>query len=100
MANVVSTIAPTAALIAVDRPTNTIAPTITSTSSVEPTLSPIQATPTQAAPPPDALVNADTLTLRSGPGQQFASLRSYERNTALVLIGRNPDGAWLRVKGP
>jgi hypothetical protein len=100
VANVVGTIAPTAALIAVDRPTNTITPTINSTSTAVSTLSPIQATPTQTVPPPDALVNADTLTLRSGPGQQFAGLRSYERNTALILIGRNPDGTWLRVKGP
>jgi hypothetical protein len=100
VADVMSTIAPSAALVAIDRPTDTITPTIRATSTEAPTLSPIPATPTQAVPAPEALVNANTLTLRAGPGQQFASLRAYERNTALIVLGRNPDGTWLRVQGP
>jgi hypothetical protein len=49
--------------------------------------------------PPDAVVTSImSLRLRSGPGQQFESLGSYEPGTALEVTGRNSAGTWLRVR--
>jgi hypothetical protein len=52
-------------------------------------------------PPPNAVVTSImSLRLRSGPGQQFESLGSYERGTALEVTGRNLTGTWLRIRTP
>jgi endonuclease YncB( thermonuclease family) len=49
------------------------------------------------APLPDAVVTADRLNLRSGPGTQYDILGTIVQGSPLEVIGRNPDGSWLVV---
>jgi hypothetical protein len=54
-------------------------------------------------PRPDAEVAAEQLNMRSGPGMQYAVLRSYLRGTALEILGQGPDNdgqPWLFVQAP
>jgi hypothetical protein len=68
-------------------PTATSRPTSTSTvtASVTPT------------PAPDAVVTADALTLRGGPGTVYARLGTLRKGDALTVTARTRAGDWLAV---
>jgi hypothetical protein len=58
-----------------------------------PTLTP-STTPTSA---PDAVVTADALTLRAGPGTVYARLGLLGKGNPLTVTARNEAGDWLAV---
>ncbi len=47
---------------------------------------------------PRAIVNAGALTVRTGPGFQFASIGTLRGGTTVAIIGKNRDGMWLQVR--
>jgi hypothetical protein len=64
---------------------------------------PAPATTAAVASPPlsSEEVKAATLSkvnLRSGPGTNYAVIGSVPANSEVTVIGRNEDGAWLRLK--
>ena len=65
---------------------------------VPPTSTPT-ATPTPT-PIPDAVVNAENLNLRSGPGMVYDRLGVLEQGDPLEVTSRNLAGDWLRVIAP
>jgi len=72
--------------------TFTPAPTSTGTPSPTPT-----ATPT---PIPTAVVKAENLNLRSGPGTIYNVVGGLEQGDLLQVTSRNPEGNWLKVICP
>jgi hypothetical protein len=48
-------------------------------------------------PGPDAVVAADALTLRAGPGTVYARLGTLRRGDSLIVIARAKTGDWLAV---
>ena len=48
----------------------------------------------------DAVVNTSIVNMRAGPGTIYTVLRSYARETALEVIGKNQNASWLKVKTP
>lgn len=70
--------------------TETVAPTSTTapTATVAPT----------STPSITALVNAAMVNVRSGPGVEFAVLGGVKMDETIVLLGRNADGSWLKMK--
>ncbi|MFX1476301.1 MAG: SH3 domain-containing protein, partial [Promethearchaeota archaeon] len=77
-------------------PTSTYAPSPipSPTDTPEPTPT---ATPT---PMPDAVVNVETLNLRSGPGVVYDILGVLKQGDPLKVTGRNLMGDWLKVIAP
>jgi serine protease Do len=56
-------------------------------------------TPTPTVPsPPDAIVAAKTVNLRTGPATSYARLASISAGTPLFVIGHTDNCAWLKVK--
>jgi hypothetical protein len=68
-------------------------PTATSRPTGTPTLTP-SVTPT---PGPDAVVTADALTLRGGPGTVYARLGTLRKGDSLTVTARTAAGDWLAV---
>ena len=68
-------------------------PTATPRSSPTPTPTP-SVTPT---PAPDAVVTADALTLRAGPGTVYARIGALRQGDPLTVIARTKAGDWLAV---
>jgi len=78
--------------------TATPMPTITPTATPMPTTAPTATlTPTPWA---DAVVNAEALNLRSGPGTVYDVLGVLKRGDPLKVTGKSPEGDWLRVICP
>ncbi|HQJ52727.1 MAG TPA: SUMF1/EgtB/PvdO family nonheme iron enzyme, partial [Anaerolineae bacterium] len=78
----------TAAVMVAITPSDTPSPTVTPTSTATP------------APAPDAVVQATSAEMREGPSSVYALVKSYERGTALVVLGRSPGQQWLKVQAP
>jgi hypothetical protein len=68
-------------------------PTATPRSSPTPTSTP-SVTPT---PAPDAVVTADALTLRAGPGTVYARIGTLRKGDPLTVTARAKAGDWLVV---
>jgi hypothetical protein len=68
-------------------------PTATPRPTSTPTLTP-SVTPT---PAPDAVVTADALTLRGGPGTIYARLGTLRQGEPLAVTARTEPGDWLAV---
>jgi hypothetical protein len=68
-------------------------PTATPRPTLTPTLTP-SATPT---PGPDAVVTADALTLRGGPGTVYARIGTLRKGDPLTVTARTKAGDWLAV---
>jgi hypothetical protein len=68
-------------------------PTATPRPTSAPTLTP-SVTPT---PAPDAVVTADALTLRGGPGTVYARLGTLRKGEPLTVVSRTKTGDWLAV---
>jgi len=68
-------------------------PTASPTPTRTPTLTP-SVTPT---PAPDAVVTADALTLRGGPGTVYARLGTLPKGDPLTVTARTKTGDWLAV---
>ncbi|MBN1965028.1 MAG: PD40 domain-containing protein, partial [Anaerolineae bacterium] len=66
--------------------------------TVEPGPGPAAATPGQAVP--DGVVDANSLNIRSNPGEGAQILTNVPRNTPLDIIGRRFDNTWLQVITP
>jgi uncharacterized protein YgiM (DUF1202 family) len=49
---------------------------------------------------PTAIVNAGWLNIRSGPANIYSSLGKVPGGTAMVILAKNSDGFWLKVKSP
>jgi hypothetical protein len=57
------------------------------------------ATPQPEPSQPTAFVQVDLLNLRAGPGTDFAIVGTANLNSALVIVGRNPEYAdWWQVR--
>jgi len=67
---------------------NAVLPTATPTATPSPT------------PKPDAVVKAEALNLRSGPGVVYDILEILKRGDPLKIRGKCPDGNWLKVTCP
>jgi len=79
-------------------PTNTPTPADTPTPTLTPTGTP---PPTDTPTPiPDAVVNAEALNLRSGPGIVYDILAVLKQGDSLKVRGRNLVGDWLKVIAP
>lgn len=57
----------------------------------------LSATP---VPRPDGVVRAQSVNLRSGPGEGYPVLRQLASNDALAIIGQVERPNWLKVRGP
>jgi Bacterial SH3 domain len=68
-------------------------PTATPRPTLTPTLTP-SVTPT---PGPDAVVTADALTLRGGPGTAYARIGTLRKGDPLTVTARTKAGDWLAV---
>ena len=89
-----STGMPTSAIILPVPRTNTSAsPTSTSTHQA-----PLTNTPTIRQD--DAVVDAASVNMRSGPSEAYSVIAGYPRATVLKVIGREPSAAWLQVQTP
>jgi serine/threonine-protein kinase len=82
------TSAPTAAVLA-PTATLTIAPTN------PPTSVPLTSTPT---PKPVAVVQAEALNVRGGPGTEYDVLGQVKQNDELEIMARTEEGDWLQVR--
>lgn len=57
-------------------------------------------TPTAAKPANVALVTADALNVRRGPGTLYSVITVVRRGTSLTVLGQDPSGSWLNVRLP
>jgi hypothetical protein len=73
-----------AAFTETPQPTSTAAPTFTPAPTATPSIT--------------ALVNAAMVNVRSGPGVDFAVLAGVKQDESIILLGRNADGSWLKMK--
>jgi len=49
-------------------------------------------------PAPDAVITHSILALRSGPGDEYATLANHPQGTAVGLTGQSADGEWVQVR--
>ena len=87
---------------ALSSPTVTLSPTAYAkellTTTVIPTSVPSpSAIPTASAPGVPGQVAPLMVNLREGPGAQYPIRASYARGSAVMVLGRTQNGAWLRV---
>ena len=82
-------------------------PTSTPTSEAAPSPTPIpllKATPspttTPIPAPPEAVVQADRLNVRSGPATAYARLGQLEEGSQVEIAGRNEEGTWWQIVYP
>lgn len=54
--------------------------------------------PVTGAVEPLAMVKSGRLNVRSGPGTDYPILFSLTQNEPLAMLGRSPDGDWLKVR--
>lgn len=90
--------------MAVAPPRETPVPTFTAfpatlTPTPYPTPTPTMALPT-TTPSPDAVVKADVLNLRAGPGTDYDVVGQVRDGDTLVITGRTSAGDWLEVITP
>ena len=98
---------PTATALPPTSPPATIEPTPTSvaptpvpptpTATPRPTSTPTRTPSITPTPAPDAVVTADALTLRGGPGTAFARLGTLLKGDPLTVTARTEAGNWLAV---
>lgn len=86
------TVADHSAAIAGEAYARSITPTPTPTHTPTPRPTPAPVTPT-----PYAVVRTGVLNLRAGPGVGYPVVGQVRTADSLAVIGRNPDGSWLRV---
>lgn len=72
----------------------TAVPTISPTVEVAP---PAQPTPAPTSPSGSVLPQFE---LRSGPGAEFPIVGTVIQGQSVVLLGRNTDGSWLKIRMP
>ena len=74
-------------------------PSPTLTSTITPTPSPTEATTPTFTPTPSVrtIVNTSLLNVRSGPDTVYPIVTEAILGDAFTVMGRNPDGTWLRV---
>jgi hypothetical protein len=77
-------------------PTATPGPSPSPTVDVE-TNRPTRAAGPRAVPTPYAVVNAETITGRRGPGLTFERLGEAAKGTELMVMARTTDGKWWQV---
>jgi serine/threonine protein kinase len=77
--------------------TSTPTPPPSATATAQPTATP---QPTDTPRPPDALVTNAQQRLRSGPGQNYANLRTYTQGATFSVTGKDPSGEWIQVTAP
>lgn len=101
-----STATPTATRLPTATPTATrmVMPTVTPTMTATPTATPTVTrvamptmTPTPTASAPVAVVRADLLNVRAGPGPEFTVLALAAQGDRFTVEGRSADGAWWQV---
>ncbi len=82
--------------------TNTISPTETFTPAPSATPFPtasITASPIPSVPSLTAIVTADLLTCRYGPGSEYLYLYALRRNARIKLVGQTGGNNWVWVEG-
>jgi uncharacterized protein YraI len=99
--------APTAAALPPTAPPATVEPSPTSapptpqppspTATTVPTRTPTATPSVTPTPAPDAVVTADALTLRGGPGTVYARIGTLRKGDPLTVTARNKAGDWLAV---
>lgn len=75
-------------------------PTLTPTRQPTATLTPRPTQTPSPSPMPDAVVLAETLNLRGGPGTLYARIGALRKRDPLDVIARNQEGDWLSVTTP
>jgi hypothetical protein len=70
-------------------PTSTVTPVPTRAPTLTPSITP--------TPAPDAVVTADALTLRGGPGTAYARIGTLLKGGPLTVTARTKAGDWLAV---
>lgn len=71
-------------------------------SAYEPTSTPIVVTrgPGQGSSSAQAVVEADVLNVRDGPGTHYAKIDKVQKGDRLVVHGRNQAADWLKIATP
>ncbi len=78
-------------------PSTTLAPTDTATPTLTPTPT-LTNTPTATATPrPEAVVQAATLNVRSGPGTLYPVIGKVHQGQILLIKGKNSDETWWQI---
>ncbi len=54
--------------------------------------------PTATTRPPDAVVNSETLNMRSGPGTAYQVVTTLKQGDELTVLGVNADRSWIQVR--
>ncbi len=96
----VVTATPTLTLSPTSTPTPTTSPTATPTPTASPTVTPMPTrTPTMAPTPepPVAVVIANALNVRTGPGMQYPVIGYAARGQRFRVVSQSEDGDWLRI---
>jgi len=83
-------------------PTSTDTPVPTPTSLPSPTHTPVPPTDTPSptltpSPTPEAVVAANSLNLRAGPGTNYEVVATLDRGDILEVTGRIVNNAWVQV---
>ncbi len=47
---------------------------------------------------PEAVVEAEVVNVRSGPGMVYPIIGRVKRGEVLTIVGQNPEGTWLEVR--
>lgn len=75
-------------------------PTPEPTETVEPTATAEPSATRAAVTDAEALVTANVLNLRAGPGIHFAKLGHVHQSDQIKILGKNPEGTWIKVAAP
>jgi hypothetical protein len=83
------------------RAMDTLAFDFAQTGSITPTIQPMQ---TEVLPAVKAIAIVDrsgsSINVRAGAGTQFGIVGGLPRNSEVEVVGRNPDGDWLKIAEP
>ena len=71
-------------------PLPSVTPTPAPTATLSPTTSPTSV-------PPQAVVQADRLNVRSGPSTAYARIGQLEAGAEVDIVGRNEEGTWWQI---
>lgn len=78
-------------------PTPTPTPIPPTPTPIPPTATPVPPTATATPAPPQAVIGAKGLNLRSGPGTAYPALLAAKGGEKFEIVGKTADGAWWQI---
>ena len=78
-------------------PTPTPTPIPPTPTPIPPTATPVPPTATATPAPPQAVIGAKGLNLRSGPGTAYPALLTAKGGEKFEIVGKTADGAWWQI---